>query len=101
MDSVITPEWVAVLRRDMQAWDVRAKAAGYIWYWPNRTRPLKYAGTTADFVSAHLFTLGMWLTGGACRDRTGGHDGRALVPPSEEADTPQPRSNTIGPLTMR
>ena len=55
MEFQITPEWVAGLRRDVKAWDVRAKAAqdrysGRPWDWPDMAPPLMYAGSDAGLV---------------------------------------------------
>lgn len=56
MEFQITPEWVASLRRDVKAWDVRVEEAWEEgeterpWGWPNMTPPLKYAGSEAELV---------------------------------------------------
>ena len=64
MEILITPEWVAGLRRDVEAWDKRVRDVSQRWKpktdedrpwdWPDMTPPLKYAGSEAETVRMQL-----------------------------------------------
>ena len=89
MEFLITPEWVAGLRRVMEAWDKRVGDAPYFWNdetgercpwdWPDMTPPLKYADSEAELVRIQLRQTRIRLIVRLFRDQEGDDDERAPV----------------------
>ena len=88
MEFLITPEWVAGLRRDMQAWHMRmsddmcwdGEMHQYRpWGWPDMTPPLNYAGSEAEMVRIQLRQTRILLTLRHFRDQERDNDERAPV----------------------